>query len=184
MNSGGVPKKSTVKIDFFSSSPKHVALPIQKVVRTADVLISDGSEPPPIPSEFISLAEATIQDAQAHLDDLPSMRPDTCLVHFYEPAFAHNGLRQDLYESSDSLQRGLPVVSISIGNAALFLYGNTNDEKKLDLVVLHSGDVLIYGGKSRPMFHKLEHIFGVSPGPLIRETAIRAGNLNLTLRQF
>ncbi|KAK9066554.1 hypothetical protein SSX86_013877 [Deinandra increscens subsp. villosa] len=128
---------------------------------------SDGSEPPPIPSEFISLAEATIQDAQAHLDDLPSMRPDTCLVHFYEPAFAHSGLRQDLYESSDSLQRGLPVISISIGNPALFLYGNTNNEKKSDLAVLHSGDVLIYGGKSRPIFHMLGHIFGVSPGPLL-----------------
>lgn len=44
---------------------------------------SDGSEPPPIPYEFISLAENAIQDAQGHLDVLPLMCPDICLVNFY-----------------------------------------------------------------------------------------------------
>lgn len=47
---------------------------------------SDGSEPPLLPYEFISLAENAIQDAQSQMDevDIPSMHPDICVANFYE----------------------------------------------------------------------------------------------------
>ncbi|KAI7754794.1 hypothetical protein M8C21_018793 [Ambrosia artemisiifolia] len=145
---------------------------------------SDGSEPPPLPSELTSLAETTIQDAQAHLDELPSMHPDICLVNFYSPIYGRLGLHQDSDESSDSLQRGSPVVSISIGDSAEFLYGHTSDESKLNSVYLQSGDVLIFGGKSRLIFHGVNQVFPyTSPLPLLQQTALRPGRLNLTFRQ-
>ncbi|KAF5809329.1 putative alkylated DNA repair protein AlkB [Helianthus annuus] len=77
---------------------------------------SDGSEPPPIPYELVSLVKAAVQDAQAILNELPSMHPDICSDHD---------------ESSHSLRRGLPVVSISIGECATFLYSDTRIKKKL-----------------------------------------------------
>ncbi|XP_021979043.2 uncharacterized protein LOC110875143 [Helianthus annuus] len=99
---------------------------------------SNGFKPPPVPHEFISLAEAAIKDAQLYLDYLPSMYPDTCLVSFYETN-GRLGLHQDCDESSDSLRRGLPVVSISIGTSAIFVYGRTKRKRKLKSVCLDSG---------------------------------------------
>ncbi|KAI3705854.1 hypothetical protein L1987_76102 [Smallanthus sonchifolius] len=144
---------------------------------------SDGSEPPPLPYEFISLAENAIQDA--HPDhQLPPMCPDICLANFYTGT-GRLALHQDRDESSDSLKRGLPVVSISIGDTAEFLYGHTNDENKLDKVLLESGDVLIFGGKSRHIFHGVRRISPDSaPHQFNQESMLRLGRLNLTLRQF
>ncbi|MFS7975722.1 putative DNA oxidative demethylase [Helianthus anomalus] len=152
--------------------------------RYDNIYTSDGSEPPPIPYELTSLAETAIQDAQAHLeeDELPSMCPDTCSVSFY-PLDGRLGLHQDLDENSDALQKGLPVVSISIGYMAEFLYGHTRDEQKLNKVWLQSGDVIIFGGKSRLVYHGVSQICPYSaPQPLVSATALRAGRLSLTLR--
>ncbi|KAJ0755627.1 putative DNA oxidative demethylase [Helianthus annuus] len=146
--------------------------------------MSNGMEPLPIPDELISLAEAAIQDAQIHLDQLPSMRPDTCLANFYQSE-GRLGLHQDDDESPDSLERGLPVVSISIGDMAEFVYGHTPDKKELKSVMLKSGDVLIFGGKSRLIYHGVTQIYlYTSPEPLIEESGLRPGRLSLTLRQF
>ncbi|KAI7740380.1 hypothetical protein M8C21_012727 [Ambrosia artemisiifolia] len=146
---------------------------------------SDGSKAPPLPYELSSLAKTTIQNAQVHLKELPSMCPDICIVNFYSPVYGRLGLHQDRDESSDSLRRGLPVVSISIGDTAEFLYGYTRNRNKLDNVLLQSGDVLIFGGKSRRIFHGVNQVFpNTAPLPLLQQTALRPGRLNLTLRQF
>ncbi|XP_076958889.1 DNA N(6)-methyladenine demethylase ALKBH1D-like [Bidens hawaiensis] len=131
---------------------------------------SDGSEPPPLPVQFFYLAEAIVEEAQAHIHELPSMCPDVC----------------DCDESSDSLTRGLPVVSISIGASAEFLYGHSRDVNKLHKVILETGDALVFGGKSRLIFHGVEKIL---PGPWSSSLAMEAvnlkpGRLSLTLRQF
>ncbi|KAK9066555.1 hypothetical protein SSX86_013878 [Deinandra increscens subsp. villosa] len=148
-------------------------------------LRSDGSEPPPLPYELISLAKTTIQDAQAHMDKLPSMHPNICIVNFYSPVYGRLGLHQDRSESSDSIQRGLPVVSVSIGDSAEFLYGKSRDQMKVDSVLLESGDVLIFGGKSRLIYHGVKQVFpDTAPLQLLQETMLRPGRLNLTLRQF
>ncbi|KAJ0890435.1 putative DNA oxidative demethylase [Helianthus annuus] len=116
---------------------------------------------------------------------LPSMCPDICIVNFYSPVYGRLGLHQDRDESFDSLRRGLPVVSISIGDTAEFLYGYTRNKDKLDKVLLQSGDVLIFGGKSRHIFHGVTQVFpNTTPLPLLQQTALRPGRLNLTLRQF
>ncbi|KAK1433429.1 hypothetical protein QVD17_10339 [Tagetes erecta] len=148
---------------------------------------SDGSEPPPVPYELTSMVETLIQDAQAHLnsrEDIPSMSPDICVVNFYTST-GRLGLHQDRDESSYSIRKGLPVVSISIGDSAEFLYGRTRDEDRLSSVLLESGDVLIFGGKSRLVFHGVKTVFPNSaPLPLLQKTMLRPGRLNLTFRQF
>ncbi|KAJ0543092.1 putative DNA oxidative demethylase [Helianthus annuus] len=141
---------------------------------------SDGSAPPPLPYEFISLAENAIQDAQVH--GLPSMLPDICVANLYS-IYDRLGLHQDCDEHVGGLDRGLPVVSISIGNSAEFLYGHTRDENTLEKVLLESGDVLIFGGKSRLIFHGVKKILSDSgPSQLFQETLLKGGRLNLTLK--
>ncbi|KAK9078457.1 hypothetical protein SSX86_002514 [Deinandra increscens subsp. villosa] len=150
---------------------------------------SDGSLPPPIPDELISFVQTAIQDAQAHLNsanEIPLMCPNICLVNFYTTT-DRLGLHQDRSESSDSLKRGLPVVSLSIGDSAEFLYGHTytEDENELSKVVLQSGDVMIFGGKSRLIYHGVKTIFPNSaPPPLLQRTKLRPGRLNLTFREY
>ena len=79
----------------------------------------------------------------------------------------------------------MPVVSFSVGDSAEFLYGDQRDVNKADKVVLESGDVLIFGGKSRHIFHGVTSVIPDSaPKTLIEETRLRPGRLNLTFRQY
>lgn len=92
---------------------------------------------------------------------------------------------QDRDESRDSLRKGLPVVSFSVGDSAEFLYGDERDPEKAEKVVLESGDVLIFGGESRLVFHGVSYIIPNSaPRELLEATGLRPGRLNLTFRQF
>ncbi|XP_071696026.1 DNA N(6)-methyladenine demethylase ALKBH1D-like [Rutidosis leptorrhynchoides] len=146
----------------------------------------DGSEAPPLPDQFISLVETAIQesrDLSESKNDIPLMSPDICIINFYTDT-GRLGLHQDKDESHDSLSKGLPVVSISIGDTAEFLYGYTRDKQKASKVWLKSGDVLIFGGKSRHIFHGVDKIIPNSaPLSLTKETTI-PGRLNLTFRKY
>lgn len=96
-----------------------------------------------------------------------------------------NPLMQDRDESAESLKKGLPVVSFSIGDSADFQYGDENDVTKADKIKLESGDVLIFGGKSRHVYHGVTAILPKSaPTALLEETSLRPGRLNLTFRQY
>ena len=92
---------------------------------------------------------------------------------------------QDKDESQHSLGQGLPVVSFSIGDSADFLYGDERDVDKAQKLVLESGDVLIFGGKSRNVFHGVTAIHPrTAPSLLLHQTNLRPGRLNLTFRQY
>lgn len=100
-------------------------------------------------------------------------------------AFDGSVSKQDQDESPQSLEKGLPVVSFSIGDAAEFLYGDERDVDKAEKVVLESGDVLIFGGKSRHIFHGVTGIQpNTAPKALLEATNLRAGRLNLTFREY
>lgn len=154
----------------------------------------DGARPPNIPAEFLQITEQAIRDSQALIQQdsktgnpektLPSMEPDICLVNFYSQN-GRLGLHRDKDESEESLRRGLPVVSFSIGDSADFLFGDERDPDKAQKVVLESGDVLIFGGKSRDIFHGVTVIHpNTAPKLLLQETNLRPGRLNITLRQY
>lgn len=90
---------------------------------------------------------------------------------------------QDKDESSDSLKRGIPVVSFSIGDSAEFCYGKERDLEKSEKVLLESGDILVFGGPARMIFHSVTSIIPKSaPKELIDRTNLRPGRLNLTFR--
>jgi alkylated DNA repair dioxygenase AlkB len=79
---------------------------------------------------------------------------------------------------------GLPVVSLSVGDSAEFLYGDQRNVDEAERIVLESGDVLIFGGKSRHIFHGVPSIIRKSaPKALLEESGLCQGRLNLTFRQ-
>jgi len=124
---------------------------------------SDGKQWPPIPPSVLEIWQ-----------NLVSMEknPDTCLINYYE-ANAKMGLHQDRDEKDFSW----PVLSISLGDEALFRIGNAHRGGKTESFWLHSGDVVIMGGDARLCYHGIDRIkFGTSN--LLRQS----GRINLTLR--
>ncbi|GJM97045.1 hypothetical protein PR202_ga13940 [Eleusine coracana subsp. coracana] len=109
----------------------------------------DDAQPPNIPEEFRKFVQDAIQVSHEFLEQsmgvanavekLPSMSPDICLVNFYGTS-GKLGLHQDKDETKASLDKGLPVVSFSIGETAEFLYGDVRDVDKASKIDLESGD--------------------------------------------
>ena len=99
--------------------------------------------------------------------------PEACLVNFYQQC-AKMGLHQD----RDEEDFAAPVVSISLGDTALFRYGGITRGGKTATVKLASGDVLVMGGKSRLCFHGIDRVLS-GTSTLLKE----GGRINLTLRK-
>ena len=98
--------------------------------------------------------------------------PDCCLLNYYGPN-ARMGMHQDCDEADFSW----PVVSISLGDDALFRIGNTERGGKTESLWLHSGDVVVMGGSARLTYHGVDRIKHGSCGLLTG-----GGRINLTLR--
>ena len=98
---------------------------------------------------------------------------EACLVNFYAPA-ARMGLHQD----KDEQDLAAPVVSLSLGDTALFRAGGTRSGDPTHSVRLASGDAVVLGGEGRLAFHGVDRIM---PGTstLLPE----GGRINLTLRR-
>ena len=99
--------------------------------------------------------------------------PEACLVNFYG-GDAKMGLHQDRDEEDFEA----PVVSISLGDTALFRLGGTTRGGKTQSLKLASGDVLILEGPSRFAFHGIDRVIGRS-STLLKD----GGRINLTLRR-
>lgn len=160
-----------------------------------DVRPFDAAQPPKIPEELTKLVKDAIEasheflkqrDSRASnpLSELPLMSPDICVVNFYTSS-GKLGLHRDKDEAKSSLDRGLPVVSFSLGDTAEFLYGDDRDEAKALKIKLESGDVLIFGGQSRHIFHGVSSIAPETAPLCVTDKAnLRPGRLNLTFRQY
>lgn len=99
--------------------------------------------------------------------------PEACLVNFYEPD-AKMGLHQD----RDETEFGAPVVSVSLGDQCLFRVGGVSRNDPTRSFRLSSGDVFVFGGESRLIFHGVDRIY---PGT---STLLKnPGRINLTLRR-
>lgn len=99
--------------------------------------------------------------------------PEACLVNFYDPA-AKMGLHQDRDENAFAA----PVVSVSLGDQCLFRVGGVSRDDPTRSFRLSSGDVFVFGGESRLIFHGVDRIY---PGT---STLLKnAGRINLTLRR-
>jgi DNA alkylation damage repair protein AlkB len=133
----------------------------------------DGRPVPPLPGEFSDMARELARIAGF------TFAPDLCIVNWYGPK-SRMGLHQDKDESAESLAAGLPVVSLSIGDAAQFLFGGLRRRDPVRKCRLESGDVFVFGAEARLRYHGVSRIEPGSAPPGLRFE----GRLNLTFRQF
>lgn len=99
--------------------------------------------------------------------------PEACLINHYQP-----GARMGLHQDSDEQAVESPVVSVSLGDTAVFRFGGVTRGGKTQSIKLQSGDVLVMGGPSRMIFHGVDRILTGSSS-LLRQP----GRINLTLRR-
>ena len=127
----------------------------------------------PVPGEWVTLAAAAAQDAGF------TTAPDICLINFYQ-GDGRMGLQQDKDESAATIDAGLPVVSLSIGDTARFLFGGLRRREPVETILLESGDAFVFGGPARLRYHGVTRILpGTAPAALPMN-----GRFNLPFRQF
>ena len=99
--------------------------------------------------------------------------PEACLVNYYTGR-ARMGLHQD----KDEVNLDAPVLSVSLGDSAVFRMGGNSRKDPTRSIKLHSGDVLVMGGNARMNFHGVDRIL-----PATSTLLDGGGRLNLTLRR-
>lgn len=122
---------------------------------------------PPMPSSFRKLAgQAAIQ---AGFD---GFSPDACLINRYQA-----GARMSLHQDKDETDFGAPIVSVSLGLPAIFLFGGQQRSDKPNRFRLEHGDIAVWGGPARLAFH------GVAPLSDGDHTLMGRQRINLTFRK-
>jgi len=99
--------------------------------------------------------------------------PECCLVNLYG-----QGARMGAHQDRDEAAIDAPVVSVSLGDEALFRFGGPTRKGPTERVKLVSGDVLTFGGPARRMFHGIDRVIAGSSRLLPA-----GGRINLTLRR-
>ncbi len=122
---------------------------------------------PALPGVFVDLAMRAARAA-----GYEHFVPDACLVNRYEP-----GARLSLHQDRNERDFGQPIVSVSLGVPATFLWGGRTRADRPRKVRLEHGDVVVWGGASRLNFHGIE--------PVREDAYALTGNLrfNLTFRR-
>jgi DNA oxidative demethylase len=113
-----------------------------------------GQHWPGMPGNFLELA----RDA-ASAAGFPSFSPDACLINRYEP-----GSRLTLHQDKNERDFTQPIVSVSLGLPATFLFGGMERSDKTVRVPVHHGDVIVWGGPARLRYHGINPLKdGVHP---------------------
>lgn len=126
-----------------------------------------GQPWPAMPPTFLRLASEAA--ACAGFD---GFAPDACLINRYE-----TGARMGLHQDKDEQDLGHPIVSVSLGLSALFLFGGDRRSDKTQRIPLHHGDVFVWGGPARLRFHSIAPL-GAGQHP-----ATGGARINLTFRK-
>ena len=133
----------------------------------------DGLDVPPLPASLSELARSIAVVAGF------AMSPDICIVNWYT-AGSRMGLHQDKDESPESIARGAPVVSLSLGDTAIFRIGGLKRKDPVETIHLTSGDAFVFGGTSRLRYHGVSKIVpATGPADLGFE-----GRISLTFREY
>jgi alkylated DNA repair protein (DNA oxidative demethylase) len=132
----------------------------------------DGASVLPIPSAWIDIARAAAGEAGFE------MRPDVCLINWYE-GDGRMGVHQDKDESPATIGAGVPIVSLSLGDSARFLFGGLRRRDAMQTIWLASGDAFVFGGPARLRYHGVSRIVPTMSAPIQI-----GGRLNLTFRQY
>lgn len=122
-----------------------------------------GGAWPPIPESVLAVWRALVSQARM---------PDCCLVNWYA-ATARMGMHRD----ADEADYSWPVLSISLGDPAVFRMGGPTRKDPTSTVVLESGDVVVFGGEARLAYHGIDRVRAGGSTLLAQ-----GGRINLTLR--
>jgi alkylated DNA repair protein (DNA oxidative demethylase) len=114
--------------------------------RYAKIDPETGAPWPPMPSTFQQLAERAAERA-----GFGSFEPDSCLINRYEP-----GTKLSLHQDRDEKSYEFPIVSVSLGLPAKFLFGGLVRTERPRRFRLENGDVVVWGGPSRLAFHGVD----------------------------
>ena len=133
-----------------------------------DAADPDAGKPwPAMPESFRELAGAAAAEA-----DFAGFSPDACLINRYVP-----GARMSLHQDKDELDFGSPIVSVSLGLPAIFLFGGSKRNDKPRRFRLEHGDIAVWGGPARLAFH------GVAPLADGEHALLGRQRMNLTFRK-
>ena len=126
-----------------------------------------GNPWPPMPAEFRKLAQEAAGAA-----GFASFEPDVCLINRYQA-----GAKLSLHQDKDEQDFTAPIVSVSLGLPAVFLWGGLKRSDRPRRIRLESGDVVVWGGASRLVYH------GISPLADGEHPVIGRARINLTFRK-
>jgi alkylated DNA repair protein (DNA oxidative demethylase) len=126
-----------------------------------------GEPWPPLPAGFLALAARAALTA-----GYDGFAPDSCLINRYEP-----GTKLSLHRDEDERDLAAPVVSVSLGVTATFLWGGPSRKDRTRRIRLESGDVVVWGGPSRLVYH------GVAPLAEAEDPLTGRRRINLTFRK-
>jgi alkylated DNA repair protein (DNA oxidative demethylase) len=122
---------------------------------------------PAMPPSFRELAEQAAYHA-----GFGGFSPDACLINRYQP-----GARMSLHQDKDEHDFGAPIVSVSLGLPAIFLFGGLKRSDKPRRFRLEHGDIVVWGGPARLVFH------GVAPLADGEHALMGRLRINLTFRK-
>jgi len=132
-----------------------------------DGIDPDSRKPwPKMPDPFLELAGRAAAEA-----GYQGFIPDACLINRYEP-----GARLTLHQDRNEREFAAPIVSVSLGLPAVFLFGGDARSDRAKRVPLYHGDVAVWGGPSRLAFH------GIAPLKDGEHETMGRRRINLTLR--
>lgn len=128
----------------------------------------DSGQPwPAMPASFADLATRAAEQGGFH-----SFEPQACLINRYKP-----GAKMSLHQDKDELDLGAPIVSVSLGLPATFLFGGLLRSDKTQRFRLEHGDIAVWGGPARLAFH------GIAPLADGEHAIMGAQRINLTFRK-
>jgi alkylated DNA repair protein (DNA oxidative demethylase) len=128
---------------------------------------SSGKRWPRMPASFLGLAADAAERA-----GFDGFAPDACLINRYAP-----GARLTLHQDKNERDFDQPIVSVSLGIPAVFLFGGLRRADRTTRVPLRHGDVVVWGGPDRMRFH------GVLPLKAGNHPLIGEFRINLTFRK-
>jgi alkylated DNA repair protein (DNA oxidative demethylase) len=126
-----------------------------------------GQHWPVMPVEFLELASDSATKA-----GFTNFLPDSCLINRYEP-----GARLSLHQDRNERDFGAPIVSVSLGLPAVFLFGGLRRSDRARRIRLVHGDIVVWGGLARLRYH------GVMPLQDGWQPGLGQCRLNLTFRR-
>ena len=126
-----------------------------------------GKPWPALPDLFLHLAASAAAAA-----GYPDFEPDACLINLYKPE-----TRLSLHRDENERDLTAPIVSVSLGLPATFLFGGNRRSDRPQRILLLSGDVVVWGGADRLVYH------GVAPIAEGEDPLTGNRRINLTFRK-